>query len=306
MMINDRCGQRIVYYIILGYSYLLRVLSAKMREYMGKGLGLFFFLFDSSHRRTARINLAFAYGNTLSKKEIRRNTLNTFFQFGMIVTEWCWLKYATYSDLDTRVSIEGIEHLHEAKKSKRSVILLSAHFGNWEYAHLHYARKIGLVNFIVRRVDNVFLEKERCDFNRRFGVSIMYKDDGLRNILKKIEKGEDLVIFPDGKVNHLEGIPAQFFGKKTSSMSIVSQLAMKYQLPVVPMFIVRSKDLINHRLIFFPALPLNYEKSQENVRANIQLQNDILEKVIRSYPDHWFWFHRKWKMFHPEIYKKSS
>jgi lauroyl/myristoyl acyltransferase len=29
----------------------------------------------------------------------------------------------------------------------------------------------------------------------------------------------------------------------------------------------------------------------------------VIEKMIREYPDHWLWIHRKWKCYHPEIYE---
>ena len=196
--------------------------------------------------------------------------------------------------------MEGEEHLIAAKKKNPSVILLSAHFGNWEFAHLYFADTFNRLNFIVRSIDNPLLEKERVAYNERFGVNILYKDNGLRPAIKNLKKGEDLVIFPDRKANLKEGIPCLFFNKKTSTISIIYTLATKYNIPIVPMFIFRTEDITRHKVVFLPEL--NIEGMDITEATN--RQNDIIEKAIRELPEQWLWIHRKWKCYHEHIYEK--
>lgn len=85
-------------------------------------------------------------------------------------------------------------------------------------------------------------------------------------------------------------------------MQVIQSLALKYNTPIVPMFIVRCRDYIHHRIIFFPEIPMDYKEGKKAILEGVQRQNDAIEKIIRAYPDHWLWFHRKWKTYHPEIY----
>lgn len=270
--------------------------------FFGRCFGLIFYLIDSHHRRITSINLKFAFANKMREKELHALSRNNFQQYGMIGFEWLRLVGLTRNGLEKlkrRIHLEGKEYLIKAKKKNRSVIILSAHFGNWEYAHLYYADMFNRLNFIVRKIDNPLLEKLRVAYNQRFGVNILYKENGLRTAIKNLKKGEDLVIFADRKANLNEGIPCRFFGQKTSTLPVVYALANKFQVPIVPMFIFRCNDMVNHRLVFFPELNIKGMDKTEGT----QLQNDVIEKAIREHPAQWLWFHRKWKCYHPELYE---
>jgi KDO2-lipid IV(A) lauroyltransferase len=250
-------------------------------------------------------NLKFAFGKEKRGEEIGSIARSNFQQFGMIAFEWARLKHMSKETLVNLIRVEGKEHLIAAKRKSRSVILLGAHFGNWEYAHLFYASSINPLNFIVRAIDNPFLEVDRVAYNQDFGVRILYQENGLRPAIRNIKKGEDLVIFADRKANSKEGIECRFFGKQTSTLTLVPTLAQRFHIPVVPMFIVRCSDMIHHRIIFLPELEIGNKEKKESIRDATQGQSDIIESVIRTYPDHWIWLHRRWKKHYRYLYTES-
>ena len=295
-------GDRIIYFIMILFHLLSRIMSIKAWLFFARCFGLIFYMVDSRHRRFALTNLKFAYGNGKKEIDLRRLVRKNFQQFVMIGFEWLHMIGLTrngFEKLKRRIHLEGAEHLTSAKKKNHSVILLSAHFGNWEYAHIYFADMFNRLNFIVRKVDNPFIENIRLDYNQRFGVNILYKENGLRTAIKNLKNGEDLVIFPDRKATLSEGIPCRFFGKKTSTLPLIYTLANKYKVPIVPMFIFRDKDMVNHRIVFFPELNIEGMDKTEGT----QRQNDTIEKAIREHPAQWLWFHRKWKCYHPELYE---
>lgn len=297
-----RLSHGIVFLSVMWCCLLSKMVPFRTWLFIGRCFGRFFYLIDSHHRRIALINLRFAYDNEKNEKELRTIARKNFQQYGMIGFEWLGLKGLTRNGLEKlkrRIHVEGEEYLIRAKKKNPSVILLSAHFGNWEYAHLYYADMFNRLNFIVRKIDNPLLEKERLAYNQRFGVNILYKENGLRPAIKNLKKGEDLVIFADRKANLNEGIPCHFFDQKTSTLPLVYALANKFKIPIVPMFIFRCDDMVNHRLVFFPELDIEGMDKTEGT----QLQNDNIEKAIREHPAQWLWFHRKWKCYHPDIYE---
>lgn len=274
----------------------------KIWLFFGRIFGLFFYLIDPHHRRIVLINLRFAYGKEKNDKELRAIARSNFMHYGMMGFEWLHMMRLSRTGMDklkSRIHVEGEEHLIAARKKNPSVIILSAHFGNWEYAHLYFGDTFNHLNFIVRMIDNPLIEKERVFNNENFGVGILYKENGLRPAIKKLKNGEDLVIFSDRKANLREGIPCRFFNQKASTIPLIFSLASKYHIPVVPMFIYRTKDVTKHRLVFFPEMNL---EGLDMTQAT-QLQNDIIEKAIRKQPELWLWIHRKWKCYHEEIYK---
>jgi KDO2-lipid IV(A) lauroyltransferase len=289
---------------LLGFP-LSQIVPLKKWLFLGRCSGLLLYFLDFQHRRIALRNLRFALGNEKKENELISLARRNFQQFGMIAFEWVRLKYMSKENLQNLIHIDGKEHLLAAKKKSQSVILLGAHFGNWEYAHLLYASTVNRLNFIVRAIDIPFFEKERVTYNENFGVRILYKKDGLRSAIRNLKKGEDLVVFADRKASSKEGIPCQFFGKKTSTLTLIPTLARRFHIPIVPMFIIRSKDMVHHRLVFFPELKIEFYKSEENIHDAVQQQSDIIEKIIRECPDHWVWLHKRWKDYHRSLYKEA-
>ena len=296
---------RTVYSLSMFYAFLSRMLPLKIWVLIGRCAGDLFYLLDFRHRRIALRNLRFAFGGDREEKEIRAIAQRNFRQFAMIAHEWIRLKNINIQELTNLIHVEGKENLIAARKESQSIILLGAHFGNWEYAHIFYSTTINHLNFIVRPIDNPFLEKERVTYNQRAGVRILYKEDGLRPAIKNLRKGEDLVIFADQRPRLREGTLCQFFGKKASTITLVPALAKKFHIPVVPMFIVRCKDFVHHRIIFFPELKIEYDDKKQSIPEGAQLQNDMIENVIRSYADHWLWIHKRWRREYPYLYPED-
>lgn len=257
------------------------------------------------HRKITEANLKFAFQNEKSPAEIQRLVYQNFEQWGMIAFEWARLARMGHGQPDKfpfPVRARGLAHLQAARRKSEAVLLLSAHFGNWEYGHYFYGHHIHTLNFIVRRIDHPYLESCRVASNDRFGINILYKEVGLKAAIKNLRKGQDLVIFADQKANPREGVVGRFFGRKSTSIPLVASFAKKFQLPIVPMFVVRSGNGPSHELTFLPELEYGPGDSVNDIT---QRQNDIIEKMIRRHPDHWLWMHRRWKTEYPEIYKTN-
>lgn len=298
-------GHRIISLVASLLHFISMKVPLRLWLSVGKCFGYLLYLVDVNHRRIAMINLHFAYGGEKDEKELKKIVRSNFIQYAMTGFEWLRLKRLTRRRLDTikdHIEVVGENYLIEARKKSRSVILLSAHFGNWEYAHLYYADTFNRLNFIVRKIENPLIEGERVAYNEKFGVRILYKANGLRPAIKNLKKGEDLIIFPDRKANFREGIPSLFFNRKTSTIPIIYTLATKYNTPVVPMFIFRTEDITRHKIVFFPALDLE----GLDITEATNLQNDVIEKVIREDPAQWLWIHRKWKCYHRKMYERGQ
>ena len=295
---------RILYRVILPYSAMCRLLPPTCVLLFGKIAGTLAFVLDIRHRRTVIRNLAFAFGRPRNDTTIRRLALRNFQQFAITAHEWLRLKDFQIEALYPLISVDGLEHLFNAKSKSKSVILIGAHFGNWEYAHLYYGKKINRLNFIVRPIDNPFLEMERVKYNNKAGVAILYKSNGLRTALKNMRKGEDLILFVDRNTNLKEGVPCSFFGKKAPSLTIAALLANRFNLPIVPMFIIRQACTIRHRIVFMPEIEIE-KGSKFNLERAVQIMCETVESMVRRYPDHWIWFHKRWKHFYPELYPED-
>jgi KDO2-lipid IV(A) lauroyltransferase len=44
---------------------------------------------------------------------------------------------------------------------------------------------------------------------------------------------------------------------------------------------------------------------ENDAKTNTQIMTDRIEQAVRSYPEQWFWFHKRWKRSYPHLYKED-
>ena len=71
--------------------------------------------------------------------------------------------------------------------------------------------------------------------------------------------------------------------------TIPAQLVKKFNIPVVTVFIERTKDL-NFKIIVNKPVYFNEDDSIQNITDKL---NKILEKMILKIPDQWIWSHNR-------------
>ncbi len=92
--------------------------------------------------------------------------------------------------------------------------------------------------------------------------------------------------------------PGSRFGLEAGAYTAYSQLALmaiKTGTPVIPVFSVRQSDG-RYRIVFEKEITLiRTGDKTKDLEENTALFTSVIEKYVRRYPDHWFWFHRRWK-----------
>ena len=88
-----------------------------------------------------------------------------------------------------------------------------------------------------------------------------------------------------------EGILSNFFGKKALTTTIPGQLIKKFNIPVVPVYIERTKD-INFKITVNKPIYFSEDVSIDNITDEL---NKIMEVMIIENPKQWIWSHNRWK-----------
>jgi KDO2-lipid IV(A) lauroyltransferase len=117
----------------------------------------------------------------------------------------------------------------------------------------------------------------------------------MRRVMKAIREKNMVGILLDQNVDWYEGVFAKFLGRWACTNKGLAVMALRTGAPVVPAFAVRQKDGRYH-IIFEDEIELVRTGDQtKDIEQNTALFTDIIETYIRRYPDHYFWFHRRWK-----------
>ena len=72
------------------------------------------------------------------------------------------------------------------------------------------------------------------------------------------------------------------------------ELPQKFNLPLVPVQIIRTKGA-NFKVIIHPPVKLQKTDGEpENVEKLIAIAHEMLENWIKQNPGQWIWLHRRW------------
>jgi KDO2-lipid IV(A) lauroyltransferase len=267
----------------------------------GSLLGLIFYALDFEHRRIVRRNLRFAYPHATAT-HLRQTARGVFQSVAVTILEMLRMLCWSPRDLQQQVRVEGEEHLRRALNAGRGAIVISAHIGNWEIALAYGGCFLGLpVTAIVKRMRFGPLDRWLNGQRARFGTRIRYKQQALSEMMEVMRRKEALAILID-QSKRSEGVPVQFFGAETVTTSVAALLARRYKSPVIPIFCIRKPD---GQLTIQIEPPLELERSGQmraDFQRNAQLMTAVVERMVREYPQQWFWFHKRWKNAHPDLY----
>jgi KDO2-lipid IV(A) lauroyltransferase len=239
----------------------------------------------------------------LSENAARRHARRAAQNLGMTFCESLHLGAATKEDVRDYATIEGLEHLQQAYSGGKGVVLLTAHFGNWEILAARLAQEFPF-SAMARPNSNAGVEGHVEQVRRKAGIKVISKWESARPAVRALRAGEVLCLLPDQRAGKGEGLLLPMFGRVTRFYSSVAQLAMLSGAPVVPAFGVRREPWLSDGRIVVciePGLHLKADAERldlsrdDAVREGTQRVIGELEKVIRTHPDQWWWLHRRWR-----------
>ena len=220
------------------------------------------------------------------KKEIKNEMWKNY---GMTFIEYIFLKKLNKNI--SQIKVIGKENLEKIKNEKKPVIFISGHFANFELMSMYITYNDINLATIYRPLNNVFLNPFMEFLRKKYVCKNQIKKgiNGVRETIEYLKKGNSIALMIDQRVS--EGEKINFFGKKALTTTLPSQLSMKFNLDIVPVFIERKKD--NTFEIEFQK-PVNCINYKNKIELSEKL-NNILEKMIIRNPNQWIWTHNRWK-----------
>jgi len=116
---------------------------------------------------------------------------------------------------------------------------------------------------------------------------------GSREIIKKIKDGYSIAIMVDQRVS--EGPRISFFNKEAHTTTIPTQIALKYNCKLVPIYLERKNGINFEMVIHKPYEITKTEVHEEDIKNNSLTINQNIEEMIIKNPAQWIWTHDRWK-----------
>lgn len=279
--------------LFLPFYGLVRGLPHAASRRLGERLGALAHQLDRGHRRVALDNLALALPE-LGRGERRRLVAACFRHFGALFADVLSARRFDLPELCRRGEIHGLEHLRAAEAAGRGVLLLTAHFGNWEVLPFYVTIAGGPITLVGRAADNPHFDRTVRRLRERFGNRVLDKRGSVREMFRIVRERGRLGLLIDQRVRSEESIDVEFFGRPARTSPIVSRLALKSGAPIVPVFgdhLAGGRYLVQFEAPLWPEGRDDASTTQTLTRRCLA----VCEEVIRAAPAHWLWMHRRWK-----------
>ena len=270
-------------------------LPRSLARLVGITLAQFIGLLHGKLRRVGMRNLQLAFPE-MRTGERRKIVRGVFTSLGRQFAEVCLFPRYTAENVSDVVIYDGFENFDRASQRGKGVLFLTGHLGGWElsaFAHSLYGHPL---YFVMRPLDNPYLDALVRRYRTMHGNTPILKDDPARELLRAMKRGSTVGILMDTNMTPPEGVFVDFFGITACTASGLARIALRTDSAVVPGFTLWDPVLRKYRLRFDPALKLQRTgNNEEDILANTQLFTKVIEDFVRRYPDQWLWVHRRWK-----------
>ena len=226
--------------------------------------------------------------NTENEKKLINSMWNNY---GRVFAEYMFIKNFRIGNLETNIKIEGQDILDEIKKNNKQVVFISGHLSNFELMALSLEKKNIKLAAIYRPLNNIFLNPIMEKLRKKYICRNQIKKGigGLKNLINLKKNNFSTALMIDQRVS--EGILSDFFKEKALTTTIPAQLVKKFNIPVVPVYIQRIKQ-INFKIKIKEPIFFSKEKSIQEITDELNIE---LEKMIIQNPEQWIWSHNRWK-----------
>ena len=247
-------------------------------------------------------NIDHVFGEDLNSTQKMHLVKAFYSHLASSIKETIQLRFMSERELCSRVEVRGHERLLDVAAQNKGVLVLTGHFGSWEFAPIggiaSFKQFQGQFHFIRRNIGNKTLEKILFRRYYQAGLNVITKANALQHVTEALEQNHAVVFVLDqhASLANRDGIAAEFFGKKAGTYRSLATFARNTGVPVVP---AASYRLPNGRHVLEFHEAIHWEDKPGNQAAlyhNTCAYNRALEKIILAHPEQWWWLHRRWKL----------
>lgn len=233
-----------------------------------------------------------------SDVEIKKLVRQFYRHFTDILAEGIKNLSISKEELKKRYRVKNPELMDELYKQKRSVLLVSGHYNNWEwlitaqdFLFPHQAMGIGMP------LSSKFWDKKVNEQRQRFGMIVVHS----KNFREKIQEQKNnpiaiLTLTDQSPGDSRKSYWMNFLHQPTAVLFGAELMAHDYNFAVVfyhTRKIKRGYYEMDLQLITVNPKEMKWGKITE-------AHTHLLEKHIQEQPAYWLWSHKRWKRSVPE------
>ncbi|AND70854.1 lauroyl acyltransferase [Dyella thiooxydans] len=274
----------------MGCIWLIARLSYPALMRVGHWLGALAMRIDSARRPVAEANIALCFPELDADQQAALVDAHLR-DIGLMLVEFA-LGWMGRDEAIARLplSIEGLEHLEQARAAGKGVLLVGGHFSHLELCARLVSQRIRIAG-MYRRMDSTVFEWVVLRSRLHYADAMFEKDD-IRGTVKYLRGGGTLWYAPDQDMRSKDSVFVPFFGVPAATITATHHLARMGNAVVIPFFHRRLPGNGGYALrLGAPLLGI----PSDDVLEDTARVNACIEQMAREAPEQYLWVHKRFK-----------
>ncbi len=266
---------------------------------LGEFLGFCAWLLSGKYRRLAESNVAIAFANEKTPREMRRLVRRHFQRLGANLLCSVKLTAMPPKKIVERVGVDNIEAMDREFRAGVPVVLVLSHLGTWELFAQLMPKFVGYVRnaSVYQKLGNRFIDAHVRRTRGQTGLELFDRQEGFQPVIDLLRSGGGVGVLSDQHAGD-HGLWTPFFGKLASTSPLPALLAKRTHAALIAAG-VYTIGPARWRMVFTERF--DPPKADASVAALTAEINQIIEQQIRVAPEDWFWVHNRWKTPQPNF-----
>lgn len=262
---------------------------------IGAGLGALAWRFLASARANALENLSVAFPS-LSERDRVRIGRASLINLGRGAMEWLMVSRRRNDAIQRWCVVEDDAPIRRALDGGRGVVFVTAHSGNWELLGALVVAQGFATTVVATPVYDPRLDALLVAARAARGVETISRGSAsaARQLLSALRRNAVLGLLIDQDTD-VDGAFVPFFGRPAYTPTGAAALALRTGASAVCGFLVREGGCRHRMVVQGPITLVRSGNHERDVLENTARFTALIEQHIRSHPEQWVWFHRRWK-----------
>lgn len=283
-----------MYFLFIILKAVVPVFPLGFWQFLAKVYGMLFYYIIPIRKKVAYDNLRLAFPEK-SDAEIKAIIKGCYINVLTVIAEFFYMRKFSLSRLNEFIKVSNIELIQQSLAKGKGLIFISAHFGNWELTAYGIGQLCGQqLNVIVKEQSNTKVDEEINKIRTEKGNRMIDMRNTLREVLTLMKENKCVAMLGD-QAAPKDNVKVNFFIDGVPTFEGTARFAIKTKAAVLFGVSTRNNDG-TYSLTFHEIDTAKYaDSSEENIKALTQEHTDLLMKYIKQRPDHWLWFHKRFK-----------
>jgi KDO2-lipid IV(A) lauroyltransferase len=295
--------QLIIYILVYPFLWLISILPFRLLYAFSDGIYVLLYRVFGYRKKTVQANLRLVFPE-LDDKEINRITKKFYHHLCDMMVEAIKSLSISEAEMKKRFTFENVDLIQDLENKGRSVVLMCAHYGSWEWIFIlqTYVKSQG--NAVYKRIENTYFDRLVKRIRAKYNSHLITTKETIPELTRLKKQGITTI---NGFVSDQNPRPwkaflwTEFMNIRVPVHTGAEMLAKKLDMSVVFFRVKRLKrghyETTFETLAEYPNEFKDYEITEDFLKR--------VEKQIYEAPEYYLWTHKRWKHKDksPEDYK---